>query len=35
MTSFQSFQRQALSLVATVVFAGLALCAALPVTPVA
>ena len=35
MTSFNAFQRQAVSIVATLAFAGIALCAALPVVPVA
>lgn len=35
MTSFTSFQRSAVSFVAALVFAGVALCAALPVVPVA
>ena len=35
MTSFNSMQRSAVSFVAALVFAGLALCAALPVVPVA
>ena len=35
MTSFNSFGRSAASLVMAIAFAGLALCAALPVVPVA
>lgn len=35
MTDFNAFQRSAVSFVAALVFAGLALCAALPVVPVA
>lgn len=35
MTSFTSFQRSAVSLVAAIVFSGLALAAALPIVPVA
>ncbi len=35
MTSFTSFQRSAVSMIAALIVSGMALCAALPVLPVA